>query len=90
SPLGGDRVRLAVSDSGVGVAPELQAKLFRPFTQADDSTTRRFGGTGLGLSICRELAERMDGRVGLISDGQHGSSFWAELALPAAQAAAGA
>ncbi|MDP1340931.1 ATP-binding protein, partial [Klebsiella variicola] len=47
SPLGGDRVRLAVSDSGVGVAPELQAKLFRPFTQADDSTTRRFGGTGL-------------------------------------------
>jgi PAS domain S-box-containing protein len=88
SPAGAGRVRLAVQDSGIGVPPELQQRLFRPFAQADDSTTRRFGGTGLGLSICRALAARMDGRVGLDSDGVHGSSFWAELALPAAQAPA--
>ena len=82
APAGGDRVRLAVQDSGIGVPAELQARLFRPFAQADDSTTRRFGGTGLGLSICRELAARMDGQVGVDSDGTNGSTFWAELALP--------
>ncbi len=79
-----DRVRIVVADSGIGVPTELQGRLFRPFAQADDSTTRRFGGTGLGLSICRELATRMQGRVGVQSDGVHGSSFWAELALPTA------
>ncbi len=78
------RVRIVVQDSGIGVLPELQQRLFRPFAQADDSTTRRFGGTGLGLSICRELASRMQGRVGVHSDGHSGSSFWAELALPTA------
>jgi PAS domain S-box-containing protein len=78
------RVRIVVQDSGIGVPPELQDRLFRPFAQADDSTTRRFGGTGLGLSICRELATRMQGRVGVQSDGRSGSSFWAELALPTA------
>ncbi len=77
-----DRVRIVVADSGIGVPAELQGRLFRPFAQADDSTTRRFGGTGLGLSICRELATRMQGRVGVQSDGASGSSFWAELALP--------
>ncbi|WP_310267701.1 PAS domain S-box protein [Roseateles saccharophilus] len=77
-----DRVRIVVADSGIGVPTELQGRLFRPFAQADDSTTRRFGGTGLGLSICRELATRMQGRVGVHSDGASGSSFWAELALP--------
>ncbi|MCY4746005.1 ATP-binding protein [Pelomonas sp. UHG3] len=82
APAGPDRVRLSVTDSGVGVPPELQPRLFRPFAQADDSTTRRFGGTGLGLSICRELAARMDGHVGVDSDGRHGSTFWANLALP--------
>jgi len=78
------RVRIVVADSGIGVPAELQGRLFRPFAQADDSTTRRFGGTGLGLSICRELAARMQGRVGVQSDGASGSSFWAELALPTA------
>ncbi|MFT7722530.1 MAG: ATP-binding protein [Roseateles sp.] len=78
------RVRLAVRDSGIGVPAALQRRLFRPFAQADDSTTRRFGGTGLGLSICHELATRMGGRVGVDSDGRSGSTFWAELALPAA------
>ncbi|MFG6414267.1 ATP-binding protein [Roseateles sp. DC23W] len=82
SAAGDEHVRIAVEDSGIGVPQELQERLFRPFAQADDSTTRRFGGTGLGLSICRELATRMDGRVGLDSDGRHGSTFWAELALP--------
>jgi len=82
APAGPDRVRLSVHDSGIGVPPNLQTRLFRPFAQADDSTTRRFGGTGLGLSICRELAARMDGHVGVDSDGRNGSTFWASLALP--------
>ncbi|MFG6429997.1 PAS domain S-box protein [Roseateles sp. LYH14W] len=82
APAGPDRVRIAVQDSGIGVPTELQARLFRPFAQADDSTTRRFGGTGLGLSICRELAARMDGHVGVDSDGATGSTFWASLSLP--------
>jgi len=82
APAGRDRVRIAVQDTGIGVPADLQARLFRPFAQADDSTTRRFGGTGLGLSICRELAARMDGHVGVDSDGATGSTFWANLALP--------
>ncbi len=82
TPSGPDRIRMAVQDSGIGVPRELQTRLFRPFAQADDSTTRRFGGTGLGLSICRELAARMAGSVGVDSDGTHGSTFWANLHLP--------
>jgi PAS domain S-box-containing protein len=77
-------VRLTVTDTGVGLTPEVMERLFRPFAQADSSTTRRFGGTGLGLSICRELAERMGGRVGVQAPGPSGMgcSFWAELRLP--------
>jgi len=75
-------VRLAVSDTGPGVAAELRERLFTPFSQGDSSTTRRFGGTGLGLSICRELAQLMGGRVGLDSPVHGGSTFWAELLLP--------
>ncbi|MFG6468202.1 ATP-binding protein [Pelomonas baiyunensis] len=82
SPAEPGRVRIVVQDSGIGVPVDQQSRLFLPFAQADDSTTRRFGGTGLGLSICRELASRMQGRVGVHSDGHSGSSFWAELALP--------
>jgi CheY-like chemotaxis protein len=77
------RVRVSVHDSGLGIRPEVRERLFMPFAQADSSTTRRFGGTGLGLSICRLLAERMGGEVGVDSDGAHGSTFWAELTLPA-------
>ena len=74
-------VRLAVQDSGIGIAPEARERLFMPFSQADSSTTRRFGGTGLGLSICRELAVLMGGRVGADSEFGRGSRFWVELPL---------
>jgi len=76
--------RIEVSDTGIGVSPELRATLFQPFTQADSSTTRRFGGSGLGLSICRELATLMGGDVGMDSDGRTGTSVWVDLPLVAA------
>ena len=84
----GGWLRFEVHDTGPGIPPEIQARLFEPFTQADVSTTRRFGGTGLGLSICRELAGLMGGQVGLSSLAGQGSRFHAELPLPAAAAPA--
>jgi PAS domain S-box-containing protein len=77
-----DWIRFEVHDSGVGIDAATQARLFKPFTQADESITRRFGGTGLGLSICRELAELMGGQVGVSSEPGRGSCFHAELPLP--------
>jgi PAS domain S-box-containing protein len=76
--------RIEVRDTGIGVRPDQRATLFHPFTQADSSTTRRFGGSGLGLSICHELATLMGGHVGLDSDGSTGSCAWVELPLEAA------
>jgi PAS domain S-box-containing protein len=80
------QIRLAVTDTGIGIEAQILARLFRPFVQADDSTTRHFGGSGLGLSICAALADEMGGRVGAESEPGQGSVFWAELPLQTSQA----
>ena len=74
-------VRLEVLDTGIGIAPDSSERLFDPFSQADASTTRRYGGTGLGLAVCRRLAEAMGGTIGVDSELGKGSLFWLELPL---------
>jgi len=85
----GERVRLSVSDTGIGIAPEAAATLFQPFRQADNSTSRKFGGTGLGLAIVKQLAEMMGGAVELETAPGKGSTFSATVRLePVASVAA--
>lgn len=89
-PLDGERVmlQLKVKDSGVGMTPQQQEKLFQPFTQADSSTTRQYGGTGLGLVICKRLIDLMGGTFKLSSVHGLGTEFLVEIPLWVAEAPA--
>jgi signal transduction histidine kinase len=80
-------VKLAVEDTGIGIAPEMHEFIFEKFTQADGSLTRRRGGTGLGLAIAKQTVELMGGEIGVHSRVNAGSKFWFTLTLPRAEAA---
>jgi two-component system sensor histidine kinase RpfC len=75
------QLKFSIRDTGIGIAPEAQERIFESFTQADQSTTRRFGGSGLGTTIAKQLVDLMGGRIGMESAVGLGSTFWVELDL---------
>src|SRR5258706_16137834 len=84
------RLRFEIVDTGIGIPDDQHGYIFEPFTQVTDPTARKQGGTGLGLSICKQLVEKMGGRIGVASERGVGSTFWFEvpLAKPAGEIAA--
>ena len=78
-------LEFSVQDTGIGIAPEVQARLFQNFVQADSSITRRYGGTGLGLAICKHIIEQMGGKIGVESQPEQGSRFWFRIPLEPVQ-----
>jgi signal transduction histidine kinase/HPt (histidine-containing phosphotransfer) domain-containing protein len=85
----GQRLRWSVKDNGIGIAPQMQQKIFERFTQASEEVAQRFGGTGLGLAISKHLVEQLGGQIGVESDVGRGSCFWFDLTLQPATGVAG-
>jgi signal transduction histidine kinase len=78
----GNRLRVRITDQGIGMTPEEMGRLFKPFQQVDGSITRRFGGTGLGLALSQRLMTMMNGQITVESEKGLGSTFTVEMPLP--------